>query len=78
MQCGHVALRRPHADVSPRTPAREQLDEFFQRRTGTNYCVVGDGDSHPVAAEGVCSYPSLAACNMGETEEDTQALCLSP
>ena len=68
----------PHSDVSPRTSAREQLDEFFQRRTVTHYCVVGDGDSHPVAAEGVCRYPGLTGCNMGETEEGTQALCLSP
>ncbi|MGB5703484.1 MAG: hypothetical protein WBM48_11765 [Polyangiales bacterium] len=66
----------PHTDVSPRVSARDQLDEFFQRGTGTNHCRLDDGDPHPAAAEGVCSYPSIAGCNMGETAEDTQALCL--
>jgi len=65
----------PHTDVSPRTSARKQLDEFFQLGTGTNHCLVGDGDAHQVVADGVCSYPSLSGCEMGETAEDTQALC---
>ena len=65
----------PHTDVSPRTSAREQLHEFFQFGTGTNHCVVGDPDAHQVPEDGVCSYPSIAGCEMGETEEDTQALC---
>ena len=65
----------PHTDVSPRTSAREQLDEFFQFGTGTNHCRVGDPDAHQVSENGVCSYPSIAGCEMGETEEDTQALC---
>jgi hypothetical protein len=68
----------PHTDVSPRTSAREQLDEFFQFGTGTNHCLVDDGDTHPVSEAGVCSYPTLSGCNMGETEDDTQALCLTP
>jgi hypothetical protein len=65
----------PHTDVSPRTSAREQLDEFFRLGTGTNHCVKGDADLHQVSADGVCSYPTLSGCEMGETEEDTQALC---
>jgi hypothetical protein len=36
---------------------------------------VGDPDVHQVPENGVCSYPSIAGCEMGETEEDTQALC---
>ncbi|MGB8223921.1 MAG: hypothetical protein WCF10_15140 [Polyangiales bacterium] len=65
----------PHTDVSPRTSAREQLDEFFRLGTGTNHCVEGDADLHQVSADGVCGYPTLSGCEMGETEEDTQALC---
>jgi hypothetical protein len=66
----------PHEYPRRREAARKQLDEFLRSGTGTNYCAPGDGDEHQVVAEGVCSYPSLSGCENGETEEDTEALCV--
>jgi len=65
----------PHGDLRPRESARKQLDEFLKNGTGSNHCAPGDGDTHQAIAEGVCSYPSLSGCEMGETDEDSQALC---
>lgn len=64
----------PHELPRRREAARKQLDEFLRNGTGTNFCDPADGDS-PVTALGVCSYPELSGCEMGETPEDTQALC---
>ncbi|KPK16047.1 MAG: hypothetical protein AMJ62_07115 [Myxococcales bacterium SG8_38] len=66
----------PHEWPRRREAARKQLDEFLRNGTGTNHCAPGDGDEHQAVAEGVCSYPSLSGCTMGETEDDTQALCV--
>lgn len=65
----------PHGDLRQREAARKQLDEFLRRGTGTNHCGPGDADEHQATAEGVCSYPSLAECDAGETPADTAALC---
>jgi hypothetical protein len=65
----------PHEYPRRRESARKQLDEFLRNGTGTNYCMPGDGDEHQAVAEGVCSYPSLSGCEMGETAEDVEALC---
>ena len=66
----------PHGDLRKREAARKQLNEFLKNGTGTNHCLVDDADTEPAVADGVCSFPSLAECEMGETEEDTQALCI--
>ena len=66
----------PHEYPRRREAARKQLDEFLRQGTGTNYCMLGDGDEHEVTGDGVCSYPSLSGCENGETEEDTEALCV--
>lgn len=67
----------PHEYPRRRISAREQLNGFLRNGTGTNYCgQPDDPDPEPAAAEGVCSYPSLSGCTMGETEEDTLALCV--
>jgi hypothetical protein len=66
----------PHEYPRRREAARKQLDEFLRNGTGTNFCAPGDDDEHQVVAEGVCSYPSLSGCESGETEEDTEALCV--
>ena len=68
--------RDPHEWPRRRQAARKQLDEFLRNGTGTNHCAPDDGDEHQAVAEGVCSYPSLSGCEMGETEEDTLALCV--
>jgi len=66
----------PHGELRKREAARKQLDAFLRNEVGTNYCMPGDGDPYQATAPGVCSYPGLAQCPMGEeTEEDTQALC---
>jgi len=66
----------PHGELRKREAARKQLDEFLRNGTGSNHCTPGDGDTHQAIAEGVCSYPSLSGCEMGETDEDSQALCI--
>jgi len=66
----------PHEWPRRRESAKKQLDEFLRQGSGTNYCEPGDGDEHQATAEGVCSYPSLSGCEMGESPEDTQALCM--
>ncbi|MDH3485723.1 MAG: hypothetical protein OEM16_16020, partial [Myxococcales bacterium] len=65
----------PHEYPRRREAARKQLDEFLRNGTGTNHCAPGDADVHQATGAGVCSYPSLSGCTMGETPEDTQALC---
>lgn len=64
----------PHGDLRQREAARKQLDEFLRGGTGTNYCATGDGDSHQVTEDGVCSYPTLSGC--GPDETDAQDLCI--
>ncbi|MGB8330277.1 MAG: hypothetical protein WCE62_09125, partial [Polyangiales bacterium] len=66
----------PHEYPRRREAARKQLDEFLRGGTGTNYCMVGDADANQVETDGVCSYPTMSGCTSGETEEDTQALCV--
>jgi len=66
----------PHEYPRRREAARRQLDEFLRNGTGTNYCGPGDSDESQATAAGVCSYPTLSGCTMGETEEDTAALCV--
>ncbi len=66
----------PHEFPRRREAARRQLDEFLRTGTGTNFCGPGDADENQAVAEGVCSYPSLSGCDMGETPEDTQNLCV--
>jgi len=66
----------PHEYVRRREAARKQLDEFLRHGTGTNHCMVGDADEAQVVANGVCSYPSLSGCLAGETDADTEALCV--
>ena len=66
--------RDPHEWPRRRVSARTQLDEFLRNGSGTNHCVP-DEDEHQVTSGGVCSYPTLSGCELGETSEDTQALC---
>jgi hypothetical protein len=65
----------PHEHPRRRQAARKQLDEFLRNGTGSNRCTFDERDDHQPMPDGVCSYPSMSECNMGETEEDTQALC---
>ncbi|MGB5812935.1 MAG: hypothetical protein WBG86_20550 [Polyangiales bacterium] len=65
----------PHEFPRRRESARKQLDAFLRNGTGTNFCMPGDADLEQVAEVGVCSYPSLAGCDDGETAADTEALC---
>jgi hypothetical protein len=65
----------PHELLRRREAARKQLDEFLRNGTGTNHCLMGDAGDDAAVADGVCSFPSLSGCTMGETPEDTQALC---
>jgi hypothetical protein len=64
----------PHEYPRRREAARKQLDAFLRTGVGTNFCMPGDADEYQATAEGVCSYPYL--CTMGESEADTQALCV--
>jgi hypothetical protein len=66
----------PHGDLRKRESARKQLNEFLKNGTGTNHCLQDMVDSHQPIEDGVCSYPTLSGCEMGETEDDTQALCM--
>lgn len=66
----------PHEHVRRRQASRKQLDEFLRNGTGTNHCAPGDSDENQVPAVGVCSYPTMSECMMGETAEDTAALCV--
>lgn len=66
----------PHEYPRRRQSSRIQLDEFFRNGTGTNHCMMDMVDQHQPIADGVCSYPSLSGCEAGETEDDTQALCM--
>ncbi len=67
----------PHGDLRKREAARKQLNGFLKNGTGANHCLkVDPDDDHDAVGDGVCSFPSLAECDMGETEEDTQALCI--
>jgi hypothetical protein len=65
----------PHELLRRREAARKQLDEFLRNGTGTNHCLMGDAGDDAAVDDGVCSFPSLSGCTMGETPEDTQALC---
>ena len=64
----------PHGDLRQREAARKQLNEFLRGGTGTNHCATGDGDTHQVTEDGVCSYPTLSECAPDET--DAQDLCI--
>jgi hypothetical protein len=67
----------PHGDLREREAARKQLNAFLKNGTGANYCLQDDpNDVHDAVGDGVCSFPLLSECEMGETEEDTQALCI--
>jgi hypothetical protein len=65
----------PHEYPRRRQSSRIQLDEFLRNGTGANYCLLDDVDQFQPIKDGVCSYPDLSGCEMGETEEDTLALC---
>jgi len=69
----------PHERPRRLESSRIQLDEFLQNGTGTNHCemieVQPDPPNQPIE-DGVCSYPGWSGCD-GETEEDTQALCIA-
>jgi hypothetical protein len=74
--------RDPHERPRRLESSRIQLDEFLRNGTGTNHCDMievqpspPDGPYQPIA-DGVCSYPEWSGCD-GETEEDTEALCVS-
>jgi hypothetical protein len=74
--------RDPHERVRRLESSRIQLDAFLQNGTGTNHCEMievqpspPDGPYQPIE-DGVCSYPQWSGCEMGETEEATQALCM--
>lgn len=69
----------PHERPRRLESSRVQLDEFLRNGTGTNHCEMietqPDPPNQPIAG-GVCSYPGWSGCS-GETEEDTQALCMA-
>jgi hypothetical protein len=61
--------RFPSTDCDPRDHALVQFG------MGTNHGLLGDPGAPQVSENGMCSYPNIAGCQMGETEEDAQALC---